>query len=81
MMYTEIKRSCNSSIIRKKDRTQFNAFTIILDEGATERFYEIEDRLFELGFYHEDTPDVDAKILAHILSVGLVHMSVSEESE
>ncbi len=82
MIYTELKRSCNSSIIRKEDRTQFNAFTIILDKGATDAFYEIEDRLFEKGFYYEDTPDVDAKILAHILSVGLAHMSGScERSE
>ena len=82
MIYTEIKRSCNSSIIRKEDRTQFNAFTIILDKGATDAFYEISDRLFEKGFFYEDTPDVDAKILAHILNIGLVHMKEScERSE
>ena len=78
MVYTEIKRSCNSSIVRKADRTQFNAFTIVLDKGATEAFNGIKDRLIKMGFYYEDTPDVDAKILAHILDVGLVHMEASE---
>ena len=78
MVYTEIKRSCNSSIVRKDDRMQFNAFTIVLDKGATEAFNEIKDRLIEMGFYYEDTPDVDAKILAHVLGVGLVHMEASE---
>ena len=82
MIYTEIKRSCNSSIIRKDDRTQFNAFTIILDKGATEALNKIRDSLFEKGFYYEDTPDVDAKIFAHILDIGLVDMKVScERSE
>ena len=81
MIYTEIKRSCNSSIIRKEDRTQFNCFTIVLDKGATEALNKIKDTLFEKGFYH-DTPDVDAKILAHVLDIGLVDMKMGcERSE
>ena len=76
---TIIKRSCNSSISRKDESIAFNAFNIKLEGNRKTVFEKIRDHLFEKGFYYPDTPDVEAKILAHILDVGLFHMEPDDE--
>lgn len=80
-MSVTVKRSCNSSVLRKEEKISFNSWIITLDEKDRTRFAAIVQRLLDKGFYHPDLPDVDAKILAHIFEIGLVHMSESEGLE
>ena len=80
MSETIIKRSCNSSISRKDDSIAFNAFNIKLTGNRAEVFKKIRDHLYDLGYYQPETPDVEAKILAHILEVGLFHMEPEEDT-
>ena len=76
---TIIKRSCNSSISRKDESIAFNAFNIKLEGNRKTVFEKIRDHLFEKGFYFPETPDVEARILAHILDVGLFHMEPKDD--
>ena len=78
-MSVTIKRSCNSSILRKEERITFNSWIITLEEKDKIRFAAIVKRLLDKGFYSPDLPDVEGKILAHILEVGLVHMTTEED--
>lgn len=80
-MSVTVKRCCNSSILERESKITFNSWIITLDEKDKIRFAAIVNRLFERGFYSPDLPDVDAKILAHIFEIGLVHMSESEDLE
>ena len=78
-MSVTIKRSCNSSILRKDEKITFNSWIITLDEKDRIRFAAIVKRLLDKGFFTPDLPDVEGKILAHILEIGLVHMTTEEE--
>ncbi len=78
-MSVVIKRSCNSSILRKDEKITFNSWIISLDEKDRIRFAAIVKRLLDNGMFSPDLPDVEGKILAHILEIGLVHMTTEGE--
>lgn len=78
-MSVEIKRCCNSSILRKEEKITFNSWIITLDEKDRIRFAAIVKRLLDKGFFSPELPDVEGKILAHILEIGLVHMTTEGE--
>lgn len=74
-MSVEIKRCCNSSIRDKGYSIVFNSWIITLECKSKFMFAKVVDRLLKEGMYDPGTPDVAAKILAHIFEVGLVHMA------
>lgn len=78
-MSVTIKRSCNSSILRKDEKITFNSWIISLDGKDRDRFATIVKRLLDNGMFSPDLPDVEGKILAHIFEIGLVHMTTEEE--
>ena len=74
-MSVEIKRCCNSSILRKEDSFTFNSWKIRLDGRAKLMYIQIVNHLLNTPFWDPDTPDVEAKILEHILTIGLIRMT------
>ena len=68
----EIKRSCNSSVKYLSDGTlQFNSWQIRLtasDQDNLMKMVLLDDKKH---FFPEGTKDIDAKILAWALSIGL----------
>ena len=74
-MSVTIRRCCNSSVREKYDSIVFNSWIITLDEKSKHLYAKIVSRLLDKGIFDPETPDVSAKILAHIFEVGLVHMA------
>ena len=78
-MTVMIKRSCNSSIQRKEEKITFNSWIITIEGKSRSRFAAIVKRLIDEGMVSPELPDVEGKILGHILEIGLVHMTTEEE--
>ena len=80
-MSVVMKRSCNSSIKVENDKITFNSFVLTIDKKRYKEFKIISDNVM----ISPDTPDRNARILEHILELGLVHyalvMSGEEEEE
>ena len=74
-----IKRSCNSSILRKEEKITFNSWIITIEGKDRTRFAAIVKRLIDDGMVSPDLPDVEGKVLGHILEIGLVHMTTEED--
>ena len=74
-MSVTIRRCCNSSVRKKEDGIVFNSWIITLDDQSRLMYAKVVFRLLKEGMFDPETPDVDAKILAHIFEVGLVHMA------
>ena len=78
-MTVTIKRSCNSSILRKDEKITFNSWIITIEGKSRSRFAAVVKRQIDDGMISPELPDVEGKILAHILEIGLVHMTMEEE--
>ena len=74
-MSVVVKRCCNSSVRETYDKIVFNSWIITLDKQSKHMYAKVVSRLLDKGMFDPETPDVAAKILAHIFEVGLVHMS------
>lgn len=74
-MSVTIRRCCNSSVREKDDSIVFNSWIITLDDQSRLMYAKVVSRLLVKGMFDPETPDVAAKILAHIFEVGLVHMA------
>ena len=74
-MSATIRRSCNSSVREKYGSITFNSWIITLDDKSKYMYAKVVSRMLDKGMFDPETPDVSAKILAHIFEVGLVHMT------
>ena len=74
-MSVEIKRCCNSSIRETYGKIVFKSWIITLDDKSKYMYAKVVSRLLDKGMFDPETPDVTAKILAHIFEVGLIHMA------
>ena len=74
-----MKRSCNSNITVKDDKIIFNSFVLTIDKLRYEEFKIISDKYLIAS----DTPDRNARVLEHIIELGLVHFAaeILEEAE
>jgi len=64
-----MKRSCNSNITVKDDKIVFNSFVLTIDKHRYEEFKIIADNYV----IDPETPDRNARVLEHIIELGLVH--------
>ena len=77
---SDIKRAKYSELFFAEDAESDRWFKckltfITLDEKSKHLYAKIVSRLLDKGIFDPETPDVSAKILAHIFEVGLVHMA------
>ena len=72
-----VKRSCNSNVRVKDDSIVFNSFVLKIDGERYKEFKTISDKVM----IDPNAPDRNARVLEHILELGLVHYAMVFEEE